>query len=180
MLALLTEPAGAAPLYFSSTGTHQWNDPNRAPTSYSTTVSVTIDLDKRTFGWTADPGSVVGHSCSEPTKEDKEDTEMAVNRRGKYQGLNLTSRHCNDAWANDLEYRFQVTDETTTWNCLGATGSSCEMKEILATRTSGEINRLTGKLSAKRTHDHVDKKAGFKDEGQDEWHMTCTITDRRF
>jgi hypothetical protein len=66
--------------------------------------------------------------------------------------------------------------------CVDTTSSSCQKKEVFDTVMTGKINRLTGELSASQYYFHKQEGGRLieKDSWLDEWHMTCTMTDRRF
>jgi hypothetical protein len=192
MLALLIEPAGAAPLYWSCAGTHQFKLRNGTPISASTTVSITMDLDKRTFGWTADVATTgTHHSCSEPTEKEK----LFREGRGEHPGVNGMSISCSDAQANDLEYSFSIKDEHENRDCPEDLKQTCHTSGGSATNTSGKINRPTGELTATRSmvqycfppFDEISRSNGCGKSGEqeekelshDEWHMTCSRMQRR-
>jgi hypothetical protein len=184
MLTLLIEPASAEPLYFSCNGIHGWNwgwayPPNSAPE----TISVILDLDKERFGWTHD-SRAISRSCYEPTTAEEEalwiDPKTGKARFPK-KGPFQSSTHCSRASATDLLYNFSISDDFATWECHEEGPEGCTERDRVGTVTRGTIDRLTGELSASRSHAHWEHSNDFKKEDSydDKWHMKCVIK-RRF
>jgi hypothetical protein len=153
MLTLLVEPASAEPLYFSCSGIHQQRQSDRPPTSARDTVSVILDLDNGRFGWTVD-NATSPPNCWEPTPKEELDPKTGQPKFPKKGPFQKTT-NCSIASATDLQYRFSITNDFGSWDCHEEGPWGCTEKEYYSTWTHGTIDRLTGELSASRSHEHL-------------------------
>jgi hypothetical protein len=91
----------------------------------------------------------------------------------------MITEFCSDASATELRYSFAMQEEFTSRKCPEK--GACEIEQMSINELRGHIDRVTGKLEAKRQVTHYTGwKEDYDQRADHEWQMICTKATRQF